>query len=412
MANGLKKGTFINQKNLWKYLERRIFEKASFEKLTTLRSQKPTPRIITRKKRGSSKKKDIFQENRLSSKKNDISQENRKKNEISEEKRLSSKKNDISKENRKKNEISEENRLSSKKNDISKENRKKTEISEENSKKISKEAPISSLICSTRTRLRKKLSKSISRSRSRSLSQLSQRISQKKPQKPQNSKFPLKNTQNPQKIVEKPLMITTLTINDLLSQQKNIEKPLEKAISEEEPDSPHVSEKEIELRRQINEVRIRKIIAKIDAPGYSIDRNITYYKDIENKAEREDVFESLMGDLFQHPEENEENKEEMVEKSQILKENEFIVVSEEEGEKTKNAEKNRNENIVKSPAFEFLKKEGESKENWLEKRWVLSRRPFSSRHIINSVFLKCLENVHNEKDVKNIGRHFIGLKFA
>ena len=298
-----------------------------------------------------------------------------------------------------------------------------------NSKSISRSIPISSVSSLSESLVKSPLKSQTSRSESpdgsSSESELFRsdhktRSFSQSPPPPVKRKYKKTSCKNEHKLSGK-----TVTITELLNLQQNSKEVLnnhEENIDEEI--SPHVSEKEIEMRRQINEVRVRKIIARIDAPGYSINRKhdmsnvynsrldegITYYRDIENKAEREDVFEDLMGDLFQHPASN--NTQQVNNKNNELEINKKIpvmIVVPEEGDKAKKSvEKPQN----KLPAYEFSKKINENKEDWLEKRWCLSRKPFQSRHIINSVLLKCLENSHNEKDVGNIGRHFCMLKYC
>lgn len=241
---------------------------------------------------------------------------------------------------------------------------------------------------------------SISRSRSRSLS--------KSPDRPSTNKKKAPSTK-PNGLVK---------FGDLLLQQfgKELENDdilKEKSFKEGE-NSPHVSEKELRLRRQINEGRVRKIIARIDAPDYSIDNRIVYYKDLDNVADREDVFEDLMAGFFTNNASN--NYYETNGEGPILEKekdtNKVIIIAEEE---EKNENKKENEEIrapiKKIPAFEFKpRKEGIERVEWIEKREALSKRPFQSRHVINSVWMECLENQHNEKDLGNIGRHFAELR--
>lgn len=201
-----------------------------------------------------------------------------------------------------------------------------------------------------------------------------------------------------------------LTMSDLLSKTKESFYSPEEMSEEHEIDSPHISEKEIRIMRQINEDKVRKVIAKIDAPGYSIDNKIIYFKDLENVAKRDDVFDDLMGNLFPSNEDATDNnggyEEDPLPKEPSLTKNQgnVIFVHEEE----EKAHKMKEDLILRerSPAFEFPELDEVAKEEWLEKKWSLSKKPFTVRHIINSVQDSIWENPGE------IGRHFLELKLV
>ena len=203
-----------------------------------------------------------------------------------------------------------------------------------------------------------------------------------------------------------------LTMSELLSKAKENyrEEDSQEEIAEvHEIDSPHVSEKEIRIMRQINEDKVRKVIAKIDAPGYSIDNKIIYFKDLENVAKRDDVFEDLMGNLFQNNEETTNNNNGVYPDNPLPKEtsppknNGNVILVHEEEEK---AQRMKEDLISRDrlPAFIFPAVDEIGKEEWLEKKWSLSKKPFTGKHVINSVRDSIWENPGD------IGRHFLNLK--
>ena len=295
----------MTQKNLWKALEKNIFEKTTYQKLIKFRSKKPKTRLLTRNisplplYTSEGQNKDPIQRSidRLRNyspsppgNRKTISPRQNKKNQDSIRKSL------------------------------------------ESLHKYSPSPPKTSLSRPQRKyNKRPRFSPKISQSRSQSLAiSRSRSRSKSKARKQENEQLGKKGN------LKKMAAPTFIKISDLLN--NNLPKdPIEKINDFMEPEheidsSPQVSENELNIRRQINEDKVRKLIARIDAPGYSIDRNITYFKDIENVAHRDDVFDDLMGDLFNKQEgtSQEANNEGNVPQEEPTNGPTVIVVQEEE----------------------------------------------------------------------------------
>lgn len=206
---------------------------------------------------------------------------------------------------------------------------------------------------------------------------------------------------------------SVIKLSDLLAQFQKTHSQNGIFANEEESSGSVVSEKEIVMRKQINEDRVRKFIGKIDAPSYSIDpsysinQNIVYFKDLDNVMQREDIFDDLMAGFFAgSPKKKEENQNLNQEPDENLI-NKVIVVHENNEIENKTTQPKK-EN---SPAFKFIPKESEEKNEWLEKKWSLCKHPFQKNHFINSVSTQILDNPRNEKDISGIEKHFLHLKY-
>lgn len=198
-----------------------------------------------------------------------------------------------------------------------------------------------------------------------------------------------------------------IKLSDLLAQFQKTHSQSGIFQNEQESSSGSVvSEKEMAMRRQINEDRIRKAIGKIDAPSYSIDQKIVYFKDLDNVMQREDIFDDLMGGFFAGSPQNQQDNQNLNEPPPENIDNKVIIVQEDnEIEKQPQPKK---ENM---PAFKFIPKENEEKSEWLEKRWSLCKNPFKKNHFINSVSSEILDNLRNDKDINGIAKHFLHLKY-
>ena len=389
------KTSFIGHKNLWKYLENQIFEKSSFRRLVRLRQRKPKGKNLTQKtsplpqyEKSITPPEDPIKRsierlrNYSPSPKKGVSPKPRRQRRdpvlqsLERNKKPSLPLSKVS--------------LSIEKKSVSyrKKLRKLKYVPHYASK-----SPHNEAIENNDT-----FSRSRSRSQSRSRSK---EIEIKAPiNYPKKKKTPLH---------------PFLTMSELLSKAKEnySEQDGPEEIAEaHEIDSPHLSEKELRIMRQINEDKVRKVIAKIDAPGYSIDNKIIYFKDLENVAKRDDVFEDLMGNLFQNNEETTNNNGCQLnplpkEPSPSKNHGNVILVHEEEEKAQRLGEDLRSRERL--PAFQFPAVDEIVNEEWLEKKWSLSKKPFTIKHVINSVRDSIWENPGANGD---IGRHFLNLKLV
>lgn len=225
-----------------------------------------------------------------------------------------------------------------------------------------------------------------------------------------SSKKPKKFEENEEKILTKNLPSKGfITISDIIAQQNQKKKSINGISDEDDQSSGSViNEQELNLRRQINEDRIRKIIGRIDAPSYSIDQKIVYFKDVDNVAHREDIFEDLMGKYFtMSPKKTAENITNTLNNNNVNPTfDNFIMVHED------NEMEQEEETFQKIPAFKFPKKNEEEHNEWLQKRWSLNKNPNKIGNFINSVSNMVWEDKTFENYIEKLSRCFLKMKFV